>query len=111
MSEIDYHEKIDELEVYSSKDRYKTSIRDEDYIFHISHDGKIIGVEILNASKNLQLESKVLKTLEEAEIQSRISRIDQNRTLLEVGILLLGKDTNYQKEIRIRNLQSNPIKA
>lgn len=111
MSEIGYHEKIDELEVYSSKGGYKTSIRDEDYIFHISHDGKIIGVEILNASKNLPLEPEALRTLEKAEIKSRITLIDQNRTLLEVGILLLGKNVNCQKEIRIKNLQNNPIKA
>ncbi|MFB6089298.1 MAG: DUF2283 domain-containing protein [Candidatus Aenigmatarchaeota archaeon] len=110
MSELIYNKRIDELEVYSSRGEYKTSVRDDDYIFHISHDGKVIGMEILNASENLQLEPEVLSNIKEAKIKSRI-QTGGKRNLLEVGIFLLGKDINYQRDLRIRNLHNNPIKA
>ncbi|MFB6075920.1 MAG: DUF2283 domain-containing protein [Candidatus Aenigmatarchaeota archaeon] len=110
MSELIYNKRIDELEVYSSRGEYKASVRDDDYIFHVSHDGKVIGVEILNASENLQLDPKVLSNIKEAKIKSHI-QTGGKHNLLEVGILLLGKDTNYQRDLRIRNLHNNPIKA
>jgi len=54
---LDYDMRNDSLYIYTKGWKYKGSLDLGDIIISISEDGEIIGIEILDASKNLKFQN------------------------------------------------------
>jgi len=50
---VDYDKENDDLFVYRKNGKVKGSIDIGDFIVDLSHEGKVIGIEIMNASANI----------------------------------------------------------
>src|SRR3989338_780496 len=67
-TEIIYDEEEDILFLSKKGKKVKASIDIGDFIIDVSTDGFVIGIEILNASKNLNLTERQLASLQEASM-------------------------------------------
>mgnify|MGYP000220990112 CR=1 FL=1 len=66
-TKIIYEEKEDILYLSKCK-KVKASIEIEDFIIDIDMDGYVSGIEVLNASENLQISPAKLKQIEKAKM-------------------------------------------
>lgn len=70
MAEFEYKEDLDVLVVESSDyDSYKSSVEFGNFVVDISHEGDVIGVEIIDASENTPLSREELSHITDAEIR------------------------------------------
>jgi len=67
MAKIIYNQEENILTLSKEK-KVKHSIDIGDFIVDIAHDGLVAGIEILNASENLNLTQKELETVEQASM-------------------------------------------
>jgi len=74
MPYFDYDYYSDSLYISKTKEKVKGSIRVGDFIMDISFDTRVIGLEILNASKNLGTTKKSLKNIKKAKIRTILKR-------------------------------------
>ncbi|MFB6208886.1 MAG: DUF2283 domain-containing protein [Candidatus Nanohaloarchaea archaeon] len=96
IEDINYDPELDILELYTDKSDYHASSESGDFVYHLTSEGKLVGVEILNASVNLEGTVENLKRIEEAEIES-----SENEGKVKLNIKL----GSGQKALRIQDSQ------
>jgi uncharacterized protein YuzE len=65
---VDYDEENDDLLLRKGKGEYEASIEIGDFIVDFSKKEQIIGIEIMNASKNLSISKALLNTIRNASM-------------------------------------------
>jgi uncharacterized protein YuzE len=73
MAKVDYDEKFDILYIYKEGEKVKFSVEAlNNFVINIGFNGKVVGLEILNASKTLKVSKNELKNIERAKISTLI---------------------------------------
>jgi len=73
VASFDYDSKADSLYIYKKNENVKFSINIQgDFIIDINGKRKVVGLEVLNASKNLSLPKSFFKEIKKADIRTII---------------------------------------
>ena len=73
MVKVDYDQKWDILYIYKEGEKTKFSIEAlENFVIDVGFDGKVVGLEILNASKILKVSKNELKNIKKAKISTLV---------------------------------------
>jgi uncharacterized protein YuzE len=105
MVKVDYDQKWDILYVYKEGEKAKFSIEAlENFVIDIGFDGKVVGLEIQNASKTLKVAKNELKNIKKAKIATFIKNkiygvicgLQLEKTILESELQL---PTSISKKI------------
>lgn len=65
---VDYDEENDDLFLRKGREKYEASIEIGDFIVDFSKNDRIVGIEIMNASKNLNISKALLNTIKNASM-------------------------------------------
>ncbi|MFH1332387.1 MAG: DUF2283 domain-containing protein [archaeon] len=90
---FEYDPEIDSLCIYDNFDSKKIEgcLVVDNLVFDVTKEGKIMGVEIDNASRFLEIQPEELSNIKEAEI-----KVDSGRETLYVGFKISLKNGNYK---------------
>jgi uncharacterized protein YuzE len=73
MVKVDYDEKFDILYIYKEGEKVKFSVEAlNNFVINLGFNGKVVGLEILNASKTLKVSKNELKNIKRAKISTLI---------------------------------------
>ena len=72
-TKIDYDEKLDILTI-NKTGNYLSSLEIGEFVIDISLDHKVIGMEIANASKNLNVNKEFLATINDVKFNARYGK-------------------------------------
>ncbi|MFH1211743.1 MAG: DUF2283 domain-containing protein [Candidatus Woesearchaeota archaeon] len=97
MAKINYDQEDDILSL-SKEAKVKHSIDIGDFIVDIDHKGFVAGIEILNASENLNLSSKELALLEQA---SMVVSYKPNHVCIAITMKLKDKEKDITIPITV----------
>lgn len=88
MVKVDYDQKWDLLYIYKENEKVKFSIEVlNNFVVDVGFDGKVVSLEILNASKTLKVAKTELKNIKNAKISTLI----KNKVYGVICTLQLGK--------------------
>jgi uncharacterized protein YuzE len=73
MVKVDYDQKFDILYIYKEEEKAKFSIEAlNNFVIDIGFNGKVVGLEILNASKFLKVSKNELKNIKKAKLSTLV---------------------------------------
>ena len=91
-TKVDYDEKNDDLFLRMGREKYEASIEIGDFIVDFSKKERIIGLEIMNASRNLNVSKTLLNTIKNASMM-----VSQGNRAMVINALLVLEN---KQEIR-----------
>ena len=89
---VDYDRENDDLFLSKGKGNYEGSVEIGDFIIDFSRNDEIVGIEIMNASKNLNISKSLLSGIKSAHMN-----VSQRNQAMIINALLVLKN---KKEIR-----------
>lgn len=89
---VDYDKENDDLFLSKGRGNYEGSVEIGDFIIDFSKNDKIVGIEIMNASKNLNISKSLLNSIKAAHMS-----VSQRNQAMVINALLVLKN---KKEIR-----------
>ena len=104
MVKVDYDQKWDILYIYKEGEKIKFSIEAlNNFIIDIGFDGKVVGLEILNASKALKVAKNDLKNIKGAKITTLIrDKIYGVIYTLQLDKILLESELQLPARIKLK---------
>ena len=99
---FDYDSENDSIFIYR-KEKTRGSIDIGDFILDISYDGKVVGIEILNASKSLKSFNLTKEDLENIKMAG--FRVEYKKDAVYVQILLVLPENVEKKAMVIAPIQ------
>ncbi|MFH1623466.1 MAG: DUF2283 domain-containing protein [Candidatus Aenigmatarchaeota archaeon] len=97
MAKFEYDSKSDILYVFKEGEKSRFSIEFfENFIVDVGENGKVVGLEILNASKELKLAKKELEKVDAAEIATVL-----NNKFYGVNYTIHFNKVTLESELRI----------
>lgn len=103
MAKMNYDLKEDIL-FLSKEKKVKKSIDVGDFIIDIDYKGFVSGIEILDASKNLDIPASVLKSLKQASMQVSYK---QGYVLIKITMILKNKEKDLSIPLTVNLGHSN----
>jgi uncharacterized protein YuzE len=94
---VDYDENNDDLFLKRGSDKYEASMEIGDFIVDFSKNDKIVGIEIINASKNFGVAKALLKSVKSASL----AVTQRNQAMMVTAILVLENDQEIRTAIPI----------
>jgi len=104
MVKVDYDQKWDVLYIYKENEKAKFSIEAlNNFVIDIGFDGKVVGLEILNASKVLKVAKNQLKNVKDAKISTLVrDKIYGVIYTLQLDKILLESELQLPARIRVK---------
>lgn len=103
--EVDYDYKNDILFFKTKNREYVKSIELDNIVLDVDSKGKIVGIQILEASEFLRMKKMALQSVAQWEFDTRVEKIKKNKKeFAKIEVRL-----TFQVKIRNRLIEKNPI--